>query len=106
MHLCIDGPDGTILYYETDSPNVLLPLRKDERALAFHILTNALALLMGVTPQTSSDAKATETDQLNSRNSQSCDVRVPGVVVHLKARQDAATVPSIYDIDSRGELDR
>ena len=106
MHLTIEGSSGVILEYSDENQNVLVPLDKNERALAFQMLMGALALLTGVTQQLSSDAKAAEMDQSNSQNPQSCDDHAPCVVVPLKARRGGAIVPSKSDIDSRGGLDR
>lgn len=106
MHFIIEGSTGAILECSDESQNVLMPLDKNERALAFQMLMGALALLTGVTQQWSSDAKAAETGQSNSQNPQSCDDHVPCVVVPLKARPGGADVLSKSDIDSRGGLDR
>jgi hypothetical protein len=106
MRLRIDGPNGAIFERSDETAHVLVPLDKNERALAFQALVDALALLTGFTPQTSSDARVTETGQSNSQNPRYSDDHTSGVVVPLIVRRDAQAVQSMRDTDSRDGLDR
>ena len=87
LSLAIVGRNGTILELREDS--ALLPSDGGERAQAFEALTNALALLSGVSRPSSSAAKAVERDERCSESGQCQSDRRDGVVVNLAERRGA-----------------
>lgn len=88
MRLYIEGPSGAVFDWNDESQNLLAPTNKDERALVFKTLVGALALLSGVTPPASSDAKADDLDQLTQANLQCRDGHKSGAVLRLVTQQD------------------
>jgi len=88
MRLTIEGPDGVILAFG-GSPNALLPCEDGERSQAFEALTGALALLVGVKPLVTSDAKEVGTDEHSAANGQRQSDRSCGNVVPLASRRDS-----------------
>jgi hypothetical protein len=86
MRLTIEGPTGTIL--ECGGLNVLCPSNDGERALAFGVLTRALAMLSGITQQESSGATEAETDAHCVATAQCLDGHTSGVVVLLSTRRE------------------
>jgi hypothetical protein len=87
MRVYVEGPAGIILDC-SDDPNaaVLAPLASCERELAFWALTNALALLAGITPQVSCVATEAVKDGQFLANQRYRDDQTSDVVVRLSER--------------------
>ncbi|MFD0988221.1 hypothetical protein [Methyloligella solikamskensis] len=79
--------NGQILFEDSNEENVLVPYDDGERANAFYALTNALAILSGVTPRCSRDATEDATDEHCSGSEPNPVDHKDGVVVPLRGRQ-------------------
>jgi hypothetical protein len=101
MRLRIDCDGRDLFDYGSDAECVLLPLAKGERAAVFQMLSDALAMLAGVTPTRSSVATADERDQSNSQSPRCSGDRMSGGLLRLVSKRDAEAVPSMRDTDSR-----
>lgn len=88
MLLSIRGASGVILELDDQSENALIPGNPAERADAFRLLTDALALLVGVAkPPLSCAATEDDLDLYSPRIEPDHDDRRPRVVVPLKAQR-------------------
>jgi hypothetical protein len=105
MRLLIHEGDRQLFDYSPSAECILLPLGKSERAAVFKILSDALAVLAGVTPKRSSGATADVQDQSNLQNLQCFDDRKSGVVLRPATLQGAEVAPSTRDTDCRDGSD-
>jgi hypothetical protein len=89
VRLQIIGPHGIIMDCGRDE-DILVPLGEDERMVAFHALTDALALLSGLTPQALDAGTAKSPEE-----SVACPAdQTAGVVVRLPDRRAARDEPA------------
>jgi hypothetical protein len=86
--LLIERDDGPLLEVGAGQ-NVLIPTDEGERAAAFKVLTDALALLAGVMPPESPAATEDEPDERCAGNARYPIARTDGVVVPLRGPSDS-----------------
>lgn len=87
MRLTIER-DGQSLF-ELSGENALAPMDEDERALVFSVLTEALSVLAGVTPQASSFAKGVVKDEYSASIERCALTHSSGNVVLLRERRSS-----------------
>ena len=90
VRLTVEGPTGVLL--QCGGLNVLTPTSEGERAMAFDLLTRALATLAGISPSCEAYATEAVTGARSEESEPHSDHHTSGNVVPLRGRRVGTTL--------------